>query len=62
MSVVSAIAAVSALAKEHPTLTPVEAAAYALGFVDGKECEDARSPDASDDFYEHLNKKWLEVL
>eukprot|EP00729_Bicosta_minor_P010733 gene10733-29476_t len=38
------------------------AAAYALGFVEGKECEDTRVPEASEDFYKHLNKEWLEVL
>ena len=57
----AALAAVSALAKEHPGLTSLEAAAYALGFVEGKECEDTRVPEASEDFYKHLNKEWLEV-
>lgn len=57
----AALAAVSALAKEHPGLTSLEAAAYALGFVEGKECEDTRVPEACEDFYKHLNKEWLEV-
>ena len=50
----AALAAVTDLAKEHPGLSPVEAAAYALGFVEGKECEDARTPEANEDFYAHL--------
>jgi hypothetical protein len=47
-----AIAAVVALAKEAPALTPVEAAAYAMGYCRGKEDECRQPPGPETDFYQ----------